>query len=346
MQKNSSSRTGRRPRNRSRPTYTRTGIPRKIRADARLERLSLPQRAQLRLWLEHDNLTYAAVVVRVRAEFGLTVGKSALGIYYQRHIRAHPEDATAAAAAAFLAALPQGELHPATLLRAHALAFSALCRPQPLIATACRLLDVVHRSEKQKLARQRRALAHQRAALRLARAPHPPRAPHLPSAPSPTISATPPPQPAPSPKIPTLSSLAFRAIQPPSSLPAPAPVDRPLAPPASSLPPIQIPPPRHPLVSLPPPPPTRCFPLRTTPHQISPRLPALGPRHAQADTPACARGSPPRPLCNFPAFPSYLLAFCIADATPPVAPSCSFRPHISAAPAPPPRLHVPVSPPA
>lgn len=141
------------------------GKPRRIRSDAKLARLSAPQRERLRVWLEDENRTYAEVVVRLREECGLSVGKSALSVYYRRHVLPEQEDVDTQAAR-FLAALPEGELSPAILHRAKALAFSALCRPQPLIRLATRLRDVVYRSEKRRLARARLALAERRAVLR------------------------------------------------------------------------------------------------------------------------------------------------------------------------------------
>lgn len=141
------------------------GKPRRIRSDAKLTRLSAAQRERLRAWLDDENRTYAEVVVRLREECGLSVGKSALSVYYRRHVLPEQEDVDTQAAR-FLAALPEGELSPAILHRAKALAFSALCRPQPLIRLATRLRDVVYRSEKRRLARARLALAERRAVLR------------------------------------------------------------------------------------------------------------------------------------------------------------------------------------
>ncbi len=71
--------------------------PRKIRGDAKLERLRPEQKKQLLVWLAVEERTYADVAERVRAEFGVSVGKSALSCYWQRHVRPIREREEAAA---------------------------------------------------------------------------------------------------------------------------------------------------------------------------------------------------------------------------------------------------------
>lgn len=151
-------------------TYARTTTGsirrrRKIRADAKLERLSPGQRVRLRIWLEDENRTYADVVQRIRAEFGLSVGKSAVGLYYRRHVLPDQAD-DLAHASTVLAALSAGAADLATLYQAKALAWSALARPQPEVRLATKLLHGVWRVEKRELARQRLALNARRIALR------------------------------------------------------------------------------------------------------------------------------------------------------------------------------------
>lgn len=139
--------------------------PRKIRADAKLEHLSAPQRVRLRTWLADENRTYAAIVALIRTEFGLTVGKSAVGVYYQRHILTDQRDEELEAATA-LSRLPLANVSVAHLHRAKALAWLLLVRPVPQIDAAIRLLNVIRRVEGRELRRQRLALQAERAALR------------------------------------------------------------------------------------------------------------------------------------------------------------------------------------
>lgn len=138
---------------------------RKVRGDSKLDGLSAEQQATLRFWLEDENRTYAQVVALVRTQFGVSVGKSAVGVYYQRHILAEQRDEELEAAAV-LAALPVEKFTPAKINRAWYLAWSLLVRPTPLIAAADRLLKVVYRVGQRDIARQRLALKAQRLALR------------------------------------------------------------------------------------------------------------------------------------------------------------------------------------
>lgn len=152
------------------------GMRRKVRGDSKLDRLSAEQQARLRIWLEEENRTYSQVVDLVRTQFGVSVGKSAVGVYYQRHIAPKDHD-DLDEAPAILAKLEKNPFHAATLNRARMLAWSALVRPTPDVNTATKLLKSVHRAKQQKLARARFALEQRRIALRqaelAARAPRP-----------------------------------------------------------------------------------------------------------------------------------------------------------------------------
>lgn len=167
-----------------------TTAARKTRSDAKLEQLSAPQREKLRFWLEEENRSYADVVERVRAEFGLSVGKSAVALYWQRHLlpQRHQDAAEAAAA---LAALPIAAFDAATVNQARALAWSALIRPQPDVPTAATLLEMVRNAERHALALQRLALEERRVALREAQAGQPSRPPRAASAEKPGRSPVP-----------------------------------------------------------------------------------------------------------------------------------------------------------
>lgn len=68
-------------------TTTETG--RKIRGDAKLERLTAEQHEYVHYWLGEENCTYSEVVRLVSKTFGLQVSKSSVGVYYQRQNRSH-----------------------------------------------------------------------------------------------------------------------------------------------------------------------------------------------------------------------------------------------------------------
>lgn len=137
---------------------------RKLRGDATLARLNAAQRDCVHAWLYHENRTYVAVVQLIRAEFGLSTSKSALGAYYQRHILPGYSDDEDAEITTTLASLKAGHASPAILRRAKALAYFALARPAPQIHLAEKLLDALHRIQKQAIARRRLSLAQRRAA--------------------------------------------------------------------------------------------------------------------------------------------------------------------------------------
>jgi hypothetical protein len=145
------------------------GPGRKIRSDAKLEQLGPEQQERLRFWLEEENRSYAEIADRLRAEFGVSVGKSAVALYWRRHLlpELHDEEAETAAA---IAALPVADLDTATLNRARSLAWTELTSPFPQPETAARMLDLVHRADRLTLARQRMALEERRVALREAQA--------------------------------------------------------------------------------------------------------------------------------------------------------------------------------
>lgn len=146
-------------------TILGSGARRKIRGDSKLDCLPAEQQALLRTWLAEENLTYAQVVDCVRTQFGVIVGKSAVGVYYQRHISPCDRD-DLDEAPAILAKLDQNPLHPAALHRARILAWSALARPTPAITTATKLLKRVRYAERLQIAHQRLHLAERRLALR------------------------------------------------------------------------------------------------------------------------------------------------------------------------------------
>lgn len=329
-------------------TPTGTGTPRKLRGDAKLAQLHPEQREFLRVWLEDDNETYSNVVRLVHHHFGLQVSRSAVGAYYQRHVVPDRYDGDSEAAA-LLAALPTGEFDAATIRHAKALAFSLIIRPTPHLDTATRLLDLVHRVEKQQLAAKRYALDERRLALREAEhAARPPRQPrHSPASdggqPRAAASEKPPkpsrsPRPAP-PQI-DAAPLQLAPAPEPSALPD-APVNS-----APELPPAATQPP-PPSCALPA---THTSPLSEKIPPDSPRFPAYS-KLAQpfpAPSPATPSAHPQDPsrapqapalLCSPPVLGSSPVKTASEPAsTPPVPPRpqptpASARPAVSATPA-------------
>lgn len=136
---------------------------RKVRADAKLERLSAAQKKQLLVWLDDENRSYLAVAALVQAEFGLTVGKSAVAGYWHRHVLPRRYWAEAGAAQD-LAELPEGKFTEASLKLARMQLFSALAQPAPDVRAAARLMTMVNSAERVVLARQRQAWVERRAA--------------------------------------------------------------------------------------------------------------------------------------------------------------------------------------
>lgn len=135
---------------------------RKVRSDAKLERLSPAQKQRLLVWLDEENLSYLAVAALVRAEFGLVVGKSAVAGYWHRHVLPRRLLAESAAPQA-IPALPEAGFTAASLKLARMQAFCSLNQPEPDVGAAVRLLTVVNDAERVALARQRQALAERRA---------------------------------------------------------------------------------------------------------------------------------------------------------------------------------------
>lgn len=138
---------------------------RKVRSDAKLEHLSEAQHTRLVIWLTDENCTYTEAVERVRAEFGVCVGRTAVAAYYQRHVVPLRQD-DEVDAVAVIAELRAGVGDEATVRQAKALAWSALCRPMPQLDTATTLLKLVGRVERREIAQRRLELQARRAALR------------------------------------------------------------------------------------------------------------------------------------------------------------------------------------
>lgn len=137
---------------------------RKVRGDAKLERLNAEQRERLLIWLDDENRTYLEVAALVRTEFGLGVGKSAVADYWRRHVmpqRCREQTDTAEE----LAALPEGKFVEAMMKLAKRQAWLALCQPQPDVRKAAAMMSLVHGVERADLARQRMALAERRVAV-------------------------------------------------------------------------------------------------------------------------------------------------------------------------------------
>lgn len=150
---------------------------RKVRGDAKLERLSADQHEQLLVWLDEENRTYLEVAALIRTEFGLSVGKSAVADYWRRHVmpqRCREQIDTATE----FAALPEGKFVEALVKLAKGEAWSALSQPRPDVRKATAMMSLVHGVERADIARQRMALAERRAAIaeRLAVQSHPTRA--------------------------------------------------------------------------------------------------------------------------------------------------------------------------
>ncbi len=140
---------------------------RKVRGDAKLEWLRAEQKKRLLVWLDEENRTYADVVGLVRAEFGVSVGKSAVGCFWRRHVlpRRYRDEAEGAEGIVDME-LPEGRFEEATLKLARMQAWAALSQPEPEVRKAERLLAMVWKAERMALAREKLALAQQRVAMR------------------------------------------------------------------------------------------------------------------------------------------------------------------------------------
>ncbi|MES2693552.1 MAG: hypothetical protein V4773_08770, partial [Verrucomicrobiota bacterium] len=140
---------------------------RKVRGDAKLEWLKVEQKKRLLVWLDEENRTYTEVVGLVRGEFGVRVGKSAVGCFWRRHVlpRRYREEALGELGLE----LPEGQegrFEEATLKLARMQAWAALSQPEPEVRKAERLLGLVWMAERMALAREKLALDKQRVALR------------------------------------------------------------------------------------------------------------------------------------------------------------------------------------
>ncbi|MES2694287.1 MAG: hypothetical protein V4773_12500 [Verrucomicrobiota bacterium] len=136
---------------------------RKVRADAKLERLEVEQKKRVLVWLEEENRTYVEVAGLVKTEFGVSVGKSAVGYFWQRHVlpQRYREEVEAMEG---IGELPETRFAEATLKLARMHAWEALSQPEPQVAKAERLLRMVWRAERMALARERLEWEKQRVA--------------------------------------------------------------------------------------------------------------------------------------------------------------------------------------
>lgn len=138
---------------------------RKVRSDAKLEQLDDAQHEQMLIWLDHENCSYTEVAARVRQEFGLSVGRTAIAGYYRRHVLPlHHDDE--AETALVLADLPDGPFDAATVKLARRLAWSAISLPTPDIKKASAMLELVRKAERQSIAERRLELEARRMVVR------------------------------------------------------------------------------------------------------------------------------------------------------------------------------------
>lgn len=142
---------------------------RKVRGDAKLERITPQQHERLRDWLDRENRTYAEVVELIRAEFSLSVGKTAVACYWQRHVQPHRYDQVAVDAAE-VTELPDTKFAEASLKLVRMHAYNALASSEPDLRTAARLLETVRSADRLTLAHERFAFAQRRAAAKDAQA--------------------------------------------------------------------------------------------------------------------------------------------------------------------------------
>lgn len=307
-------------------TTTTTETGRRIRGDARMERLSPEQKGYVRFWLMEEHYTYNHVAQLIRQKFSVNVGRSAVAVYYHRHFLPELHEDEVAAAAA-LSRLPVGDFDAVTVHHAKALAFSALTEPCPHLRTVDHLLAIVHRVHKQQIAERRIALDERRAELRAQElAARPPRRPRSENSELPSLSLSRPPRPAPPPSTALDPTEPHHAAGPEPVAPVEAPpqalsvsnvAKAPAPPPLGHMPgaagfPVSQDPSPQPLdpalasVTSPPPPcapcpkssaPVRPAPLQssTTPDSSSPSLSLV-----QSPPPPPSQKSPPDP----PLFPA------------------------------------------
>ncbi|HEY1110135.1 MAG TPA: hypothetical protein VGE76_15900 [Opitutaceae bacterium] len=136
-------------------------IARKARADAKLEQLRTDQRERLIGWLGKENRTYAEARALVQSEFGLAVGKTALGTFWRRYVLPQRlwEEAKAESPGVELpeSAFPETV---SRLARRHVMA--VLQEPEPDVRTVRSLMSVVGMTERLTLDRRRAALEDRR----------------------------------------------------------------------------------------------------------------------------------------------------------------------------------------
>lgn len=279
-----------------------TPTGRKIRADSKLAQLDDTQRARLRFWLEDEHYSYREAAERVHKEFGLRVGKSAISIFWRRHILPDHFDDELDAALAF-AALPPADFDTVSLRRAKALAWSELSSPFPRIDTVAQLLDVARRIEQQAITIKRLSLEERRVVVREKLAAHaqprhsptgvggPPRRSRA-LAPADTSPTPQPPRLAPPPPLnpePAIThARAEEMHQNPPLFPASSglvpPAPAPLSPLAAE--PLPSPPSHHPAAAPLPPSPTTDSSLRPAPpaHPASPEIPQNPPLYPPYST--------------------------------------------------------------
>lgn len=138
--------------------------PKKVRGDAKLERLTAQQHEQMLVWLDDENRTYIEVAGLVRTGFGLSVGKSAVADYWRRHVMPQ-RSRQQADTAAEIAALPDDQFVAAMLKLAKLHAWEAISQPTPDVRQAAAMMSLVHNVHRTDIARQRLALAERRVAL-------------------------------------------------------------------------------------------------------------------------------------------------------------------------------------
>ncbi|HEY1109574.1 MAG TPA: hypothetical protein VGE76_13095 [Opitutaceae bacterium] len=127
---------------------------RRGRGDAKLEQLNEEQTQQLLTWLQDENSTYVNVAALVKEHFGVSVGKSAVGRYWRRHIfpRSFLEEAGVKGK---LETMPMEKFEDAFAKVATLAAEKALERPHPPIQLVLSLVKIVSVTKRDGLARRK-----------------------------------------------------------------------------------------------------------------------------------------------------------------------------------------------
>ncbi|HEY1108489.1 MAG TPA: hypothetical protein VGE76_07655 [Opitutaceae bacterium] len=127
---------------------------RRGRGDAKLEQLNPEQTQQLLTWLEDETSTYVKVAALVKEHFGVSVGKSAVGRYWRRHIfpRSFLEEAGVKGK---LETMPMEKFEDAFAKVATLAAEKALERPHPPIQLVLSLVKIVSVTKRDGLARRK-----------------------------------------------------------------------------------------------------------------------------------------------------------------------------------------------